>query len=110
MAGILINAANEVKSQFSIKEVDSSNTVFKLFSKVTVGLCVIASILVATSEYLGSPIQCQNSAGKVNDDVYNAYCWIHGGKKINKTFEDIYKCHANQEKIVSFTNTSFGIL
>ena len=59
MAGVLIRAASGVKSQFAIKEVDSSNTVFKLFSKVTVGLCVIASILEASSEYFGKPIICQ---------------------------------------------------
>jgi len=110
MAGLLIGAADGVKSQFAIKEVDSSNTVFKLFSKVTVGLCVIASILVASSEYIGSPITCLPSTDRIPADVFNAFCWIHGGRKINKTFENIYKCHANQEKIVSFTNTSFGIL
>ena len=65
-SNVLIGAASQVKSQFSIlKEVDSSNTVFKLFSKVTVGLCVIASILEASSEYFGKPIICQNSAGQV---------------------------------------------
>ena len=96
MAAVLIKAASDVKSQFSIKEVDSSNTVFKLFSKITVGLCVIASILVATSEYLGSPINCQTSSGKIVGDVYDAYCWIHGGKKIShksdsKAYE-LFKC------------------
>ena len=101
MAGILIGAAEGVKSQFSIKEVDSSNTVFKLFSKVTVGLCVIASILVASSEYLGSPITCQTSVGQVGDDVFNAFCWIHGGKKIPKTLQAVFKCHSNQNNIVS---------
>jgi len=99
-SNVLIGAASEVKSQFSIlKEVDSSNTVFKLFSKVTVGLCVIASILVASSEYLGSPITCQTTDGKIGDGVYNAYCWIHGGKKINEKAENIYKCASNQPNL-----------
>ena len=105
MAGLLIGAADGVKSQFAIKEVDSSNTVFKLFSKVTVGLCVIASILVASSEYLGSPITCQTSKGKVDDGVYNAYCWIHGGKKIidnPDNDKNIFKCTSNQHQLVSF--------
>ena len=105
MAGVLISAASGVKSQFAIKEVDSSNTVFKLFSKVTVGLCVISSILVATSEYLGKPIACQTSTGKIADGVFNAFCWIHGGKKIPKTLADVFKCHSNQHEIVSFTKT-----
>ena len=100
-SNVLIGAAIKVKSQFSIKEVDSSNIVFKLFSKVTVGLCVIASILVASSEYLGSPITCQTSNGKVDDGVYNAYCWIHGGKKISNTSAN-FKCISNQPQLVSF--------
>ena len=105
MAAVLIRAASGVKSQFEIKkEVDSSNTVFKLFSKVTVGFCVIASIIVATSEYLGSPINCQGTDGKIDDGVYNAYCWIHGGKRINTKIDtQIYKCAANQPNLVSFT-------
>ena len=103
MAGVLISAASGVKSQFAIKEVDSSNTVFKLFSKVTVGLCVIASILVASSEYLGNPIICQGSAGQIADGVFNAFCWIHGGKKINENAKNIYKCASNQPNLVSFT-------
>ena len=103
MAGVLIGAASGVKSQFAIKEVDPSNTVFKLFSKVTVGLCVIASILVASSEYLGSPITCQTSNGKVDDGVYNAYCWIHGGKKIiDNPDKNIFKSTSNQYQLVSF--------
>jgi len=107
MAGLLIGAADGVKSQFAIKEVDSSNTVFKLFSKVTVGLCVIASILVASSEYLGNPIICQNSAGQVADGVFNAFCWIHGGKKIPKTLVDVFKCHSNQHNISETNDTLY---
>jgi len=107
MAGILISAADGVKSQFSIKEVDSSNTVFKLFSKVTVGLCVISSILVATSEYLGSPITCQTSVGQVADGVFNAFCWIHGGKKIPKTLAEVFKCHSNQHNISETNDTLY---
>jgi len=99
MAGVLINAASNVKKQFTLnQEVDSSNSVFKLFSKVTVGICIIASILVASNEYLGKPITCQTSAGHVGDDVYEAFCWIHGGRKIQASEEmkEIWKCHANQ--------------
>jgi len=109
MAGVLIGAAGAdgVKSQFAIKEVDSSNTVFKLFSKVTVGLCVVASILVATSEYLGSPITCQTGAGQVADGVFNAYCWIHGGKKLPKKLAEVFKCHSNQHEISETNDTLY---
>ena len=85
MADLLIGAAEWVKSQFSWKEVDSSNTVFKLFAKASVGLCLLASILVASAEYLGKPITCEHGTGKLLDTptgIYTAYCWIHGGKKL----------------------------
>ena len=85
MAELLIGAAAKVKSGFSWKEVDSSNTVFKLFAKASVGLCLLASILVASAEYLGKPITCEHGTGKLLDTptgIYTAYCWIHGGKKL----------------------------
>ena len=85
MADLLIGAAEGVKSQFSWKEVDSSNTVFKLFAKASVGLCLLASILVVSAEYLGKPITCEHGSGKLLDTptgIYTAYCWIHGGKKL----------------------------
>ena len=87
MADLLFGAAEGVKSQFSWKEVDSSNTVFKLFAKASVGLCLLASILVASAEYLGKPITCEHRSGKLVDTpagIYTAYCWIHGGKKLTK--------------------------
>ena len=88
MAELLIGgAAAKVKSQFSWKEVDSSNTVFKLFAKASVGLCLLASILVASAEYLGKPITCEHGTSKMLDTAagaFTAYCWIHGGKKLTK--------------------------
>ena len=87
MADLLIGAAEGIKSQFSWKEVDSSNTVFKLFAKASVGLCLLASILVASAEYLGKPITCEHATGTISDTAagtFTAYCWIHGGKKLTK--------------------------
>ena len=84
MAGLLLgSAASEVKSQFTLKEVDSSNIVFKLFVKATFGFCILASVLVVSSEYLGNPITCEHGTGKLEEGgIYTAYCWIHGGKKL----------------------------
>jgi len=64
-----------------------------------VGFCLIASIIVATSEYLGSPINCQGSASQFEADVYNAYCRIHGGKKITDKGKNIFKCTSNQTNL-----------
>ena len=107
MADLLIGAAEGVKSQFSWKEVDSSNTVFKLFTKVSVGLCLLASILVASAEYLGKPITCEHGAGKTLDTplgIFTAYCWIHGGKKltshgISKERAEEFDCRVNENTV-----------
>jgi len=53
MATLLLGAADGVKNQFAFKEVDSTNLVFKMFAKISFGLCIGASVLVATSEYIG---------------------------------------------------------
>lgn len=83
MAAVLLGLGKEVKSQFTLNEVDSSNIVFKLFAKATFGLCLLASILVVSSEYLGNPITCEHGTGKLAEGgIFTAYCWIHGGKKL----------------------------
>jgi len=93
----VLSALDALKSQFEVKEVTSTNTVFKLFSKVSFGLCIFASILVATTEYLGSPINCDLGTAKhVSEDVFNAHCWIHGTKHIDPEFQDHFDCKAKQ--------------
>ena len=52
------DAVQGLKNQFLDKEIDSSNTVFRIFTKLTVALYILAVILVASSEYLGKPITC----------------------------------------------------
>ena len=117
MADLLIGAAEGVKSQFSWKEVDSSNTVFKLFAKASVGLCLLASILVASAEYLGKPITCEHGSGKVSDlptGIYTAYCWIHGGKKLTEhgipeKRAETYKCQIDKNTVSAHSRQGFDI-
>ena len=117
MADLLIGAAEGVKSQFSWKEVDSSNTVFKLFAKASVGLCLLASILVASAEYLGKPITCEHGSGKILDTptgIFTAYCWIHGGKKltqhgISEGKADQFKCKIDKNTVSTYSQKGFDI-
>ena len=95
MATLLLGAADSVKSQFSFKEVDSANMVFKLFAKISFGLCISASVLVATSEYIGEPIKCEHGTDKIDEGLFTTYCWIHGSKKIAKNYQKHFECKAN---------------
>ena len=95
MATLILGAADGVKSQFSFKEVDSTNMVFKLFAKISFGLCILSSVLVATSEYIGEPIKCEHGTGKVDEELFTTYCWIHGSKKIDVKYQKHFECKAN---------------
>jgi hypothetical protein len=44
---------NTVKSHLTIKDVNEDNAVFKLFSKVSVGLCLLASAIVKLRHNIG---------------------------------------------------------
>ena len=60
---------------FTLDKVDIDNWAFKLFSKVSVGLFILASVTSIASSYWGKPIECHG----LNNKAYElAYCWIHG--------------------------------
>jgi len=97
MTSAVISAFGSLKSQFSIKEVNSDNTVFKLLSKVSFGFCIFASILVGLSEYIGKPIQCtQSTSGIIREDHFDAHCWIHGSKHIPEHAQEHFDCISKQ--------------
>lgn len=97
MANFVLGAADALKSQFQVKEVNSTNTVFKLFSKISFGLCIFASIIVVSTEYVGSPINCHlGTASVVSDGVFNAHCWIHGTKHVPEKYQEHFDCRAKK--------------
>jgi len=70
--------------------VNSTNTTFKLISKITFGLLIFASILVCGTEYFGKPITCLS--GSLDQDFVQDYCWIHGTKQPPKENSKITDC------------------
>jgi hypothetical protein len=92
MATFLLGLPGQIQSQFATKEVNSTNTTFKLISKITFGLCILASILVAGTEFFGKPITCDAGSASVNQDLMHDYCWIHGTKHIPEKNKDISDC------------------
>ena len=66
------------KGQFKFKgKVNEDNYVFKLISKISVGICILCAAIVASTQYIGDPIHC-NDDGNVDKDMFEAHCWIHG--------------------------------
>ena len=102
MASAVLGAFDSIKSQFTVKEVNSDNAIFKLFSKVSFGFCIIASILVGLSEYIGKPIQCtQSTSGIIREDHFDAHCWIHGSKHIPEHAQEHFDCISKQVRGMS---------
>merc|ERR1711971_954241 len=105
IATFLLGLPGQIQSQFATKEVNSTNTTFKLIYKVTFGLCITASILVAGTEFFGKPITCDAGSAKLNQDLMHDYCWIHGTKHIPEKNKDIsdcaYKKGADENKLAT---------
>ena len=51
------------------------DVIFRLHSKVTVGILVTFSLLVTGTQYIGDPIDC--IVEDVPGSVMDTYCWIH---------------------------------
>jgi len=92
MATFLLGLPGQIQSQFAPKETESTNTTFKLFSKISFFLCISASILVGGTEFFGKPITCDAGSASMNEDLIHDYCWIHGTKHIPEKNKDISDC------------------
>ena len=71
---------DELKSRFSLDGIDIDNWSFKFFSRVSVGIFMMASAASIASQYGGDAIKCAN--GGSYDE---AYCWLHGTSNIPPT-------------------------
>jgi len=98
MATFLLGAGDAIKHQFTAKDVSSTNTTFRLFSKITFGLCIFASILVGGTEYFGKPINCDPGSSGLGKDLLNDHCWIHGTKHVPETSKEHFGCHYKKGK------------
>ena len=52
----------------------AKNCVWKLYSKASVALCMLAAALCICSTYFGNPMDCYGT----EDKFVNQYCWVHG--------------------------------
>ena len=51
------------------------DVIFRLHSKVTVGILMTFSLLVTANQYIGDPIDC--IVEDVPGPIMDTYCWIH---------------------------------
>ena len=59
----------------------SQYVVFKLVSKISVGICIACAAIVASNTYIGDPIHC-NKDDSIDQKMFEAHCWIHGTERI----------------------------
>ena len=97
MAADLLSA---VKGHFKLGGIESDNWVFKLYYKVSFGLCLAGSILCGASTYIGNPITCDHK-DVPSLDVVHQYCWLHGTYTIPKEYQEHFGCIADQKRTYS---------
>jgi len=76
-----------LKPFFVAKEVNEDNFVAKLFHKATFGFLILGAALVASNQYIGDPIKCNQPLDKNMDvDLLTTSCWIHGSYHLPPKF------------------------
>ena len=77
-----------LKPFFVAKEVNEDNFVAKLFHKATFGFLILGAALVASNQYIGDPIKCNQPVahGNIDVDLLTKSCWIHGSYHLPPKF------------------------
>jgi len=53
------------------------NTVFRLHAKLSVLFLFAGCMLISVDQFLGRPIDCLVTKGRIGQEMMNTYCWIH---------------------------------
>jgi len=94
----LIGAVTKVTNAFlEINQISIDNWGFKLFYKATTSILIACSVLVVSTQFFGSPIQCDagSAANGVEKDVLESYCWMYSSWSIPAKYKGV--CSANGE-------------
>ena len=70
----MFEVVEKFTSYFKWDVIDLDNWVWKLYSKASVALCMLAAALCICSAYFGNPIDCFGT----EDKFITQYCWVHG--------------------------------
>ena len=75
--------------QFDKVDIDSWS--FKVFSKFSVAIFLLASLLVMSTTHFGTPITCDDK-----EKFTESYCWLHGSYNLIGTKDDYKKFFNNK--------------
>ncbi|EAA11594.3 AGAP006241-PA [Anopheles gambiae str. PEST] len=74
----MLEFVRPLQSILQIKQVNSTDLVWRLHCRVTVFLLLLASLLLSARQYFGNPIDCVIGSGTVSSSTMNEFCWIMG--------------------------------
>jgi hypothetical protein len=67
-----------LKKYVAVKNINTSNNVFKLHTKLTVYVLIFATVLLSAHQYFGNPIDCVIKAEIFDRRTVNNWCWMMG--------------------------------
>jgi len=85
-----------LKDYFELEETNIDNWAFKLFYKVSCGLCMVGATIGVASQYFGEPISCEFNG--IDSGYAKDYCWVHGSNYIPSQYQEHMKCVVNLEQ------------
>jgi len=71
------------------KSLKIDSIAFTAFCQITPSLLVLESVMVSARQFFGHPIKCDTggSAGFVNEDVLESYCWMYANFRIPADYQ-----------------------
>lgn len=73
----MIDITRSLREFLVAKSFDSTNTVWRLHSRVTVYLLVLFTILLSARTYFGDPIECISTNSGARSSLHS-FCWTLG--------------------------------
>ncbi|XP_050074904.1 innexin inx2-like [Anopheles maculipalpis] len=74
----MIEFARPLQNILRVKQVNSTDLIWRLHCRATVYLLLVASLLLSARQYFGNPIDCVIGGGAVPGSTMNEFCWIMG--------------------------------
>ncbi|XP_052896470.1 innexin inx2-like [Anopheles moucheti] len=74
----MIEFAKPLQNILRIKQINTTDLVWRLHCRATVYLLLLASLLLSARQYFGNPIDCVIGSGTVPASTMNEFCWIMG--------------------------------
>ncbi|XP_062541618.1 innexin inx5-like [Armigeres subalbatus] len=74
----MIELTRSLRDLLVTKTLDSTNTVWRLHSRVTVYMLVFFTILLSARAYFGDPIDCISTAAPAVKPSLHSFCWTLG--------------------------------